>query len=101
MVYFSFWRNLWAAMPAVAPSPAAVLTCRGEPLKVFDSSPVSLAQGAAFGEIVLVSDDGFTVACRDDGIMVRQVQPPGSAKISAADFAQSAGLKKGDRLGQP
>jgi len=33
--------------------------------------------------------------------MVRQVKPSGSAKISAADFAQNAGLKKGERMGPP
>ncbi len=81
------------------PRPGARTTCRGEKLKVFDSKLESSAHRAAPGEVVLISDDGFTVACRDGGIMVRQVQPPGSGKINAADFIKSVGLKPGDRLG--
>jgi len=92
-------REVYNLIRGTNPRPGARTTCRGELLKVFDSSPVSLAQGAAFGEIVLISDDGFTVACRDGAIMVRQVQAPGSAKVSAADFIKSAGLKPGERLG--
>jgi methionyl-tRNA formyltransferase len=81
------------------PRPGARTTCRGELLKVFDSGLVDLTQGAAPGEIVLTGDDGFTVACRDGAIAVRQVQTPGSPKTGAADFAISTGLKPGDRLG--
>jgi methionyl-tRNA formyltransferase len=83
------------------PRPGASTTCRGEKLKIFDSRLAGSVPGVAPGEIILVSDDGFSVACRDGGILVRQVQKPGSAKVSAAEFARSANLRKGDRLGQP
>jgi len=81
------------------PRPGATATYRGERLKVFDSKLESLTHTAAPGEVVLISDDGFAVACQGGSIVVRQVQPPGSGKISAADFVKSANLKKGNRLG--
>ncbi|HEY56304.1 MAG TPA: methionyl-tRNA formyltransferase [Dehalococcoidia bacterium] len=84
-----------------SPRPGATTTCRGEKLKILDSGLISSPPAAVPGEIVLVTGEEFAVACPDGSIVVRQVKPPGSAKISAADFAQSAGLKKGDRLGQP
>jgi methionyl-tRNA formyltransferase len=81
------------------PRPGASTTYRGEKLKIFDSRPINLALGAAPGEVILVNDEGFSVASQDGSIMVRQVQPPGSGKISAAEFAENVNLRKGDRLG--
>jgi len=83
------------------PRPGATTTYRGERLKIFDSGLISSPPAVVPGEIVLVSDEGFVVACQGGSIMVRQVQPPDSGKISAADFVSNAGLKKGDRLGRP
>jgi methionyl-tRNA formyltransferase len=80
------------------PRPGASTTYQGERLKIFDSRLVGSVPEEAPGEIVLVSDDGFSVACQDGSILVRQVQSSGSAKVSAADFAKSVNLKSGDRL---
>ncbi len=83
------------------PRPGASTTYQGGRLKIFDSRLLGSAHDAAPGEIILTSDDGFSVACKDGSILVRQVQPSGSAKASAAEFARSVNLKKGDRLGWP
>jgi methionyl-tRNA formyltransferase len=81
------------------PRPGASTTCRAERLKIFDSRLVGSSPGPAPGEVILVGDDGFSVAARDGSILVRQVQPLGSGKISAAEFARNAGLRSGERLG--
>ena len=81
------------------PRPGASTTCRGEKLKIFDSRLGGSARWAAPGEVISLGDDGFSVACRGGSIMVRQVQPPASAKVSAAEFARNVGLSMGDRLG--
>jgi methionyl-tRNA formyltransferase len=83
------------------PRPGATTGYRGEKLKILDSSLVGSPPAAAPGEVVLVTGEGFMVTCADGSIMVRQVRPAASEKISAADFARNAGLKKGDRLGRP
>jgi len=80
------------------PRPGASTTHRGEKLKIFDSRLVGSAPEIAPGEVILLSGDGFSIACQDGGILVRQVQTPGSAKVRAAEFARSANLKRGDRL---
>jgi methionyl-tRNA formyltransferase len=81
------------------PRPGATTTYRGERLKIFDSGLISSPPAVVPGEIVFVSDEGFVVACQGGSIMVRQVQPSDSGKISAPDFVSNTGLKKGDRLG--
>ncbi len=81
------------------PRPGASTTYRGEKLKIFDSRRISLAPGAAPGEVILVNDEGFSVASQDGSIMIRRVQPLGYGKISAAEFADNVNLRKGDQLG--
>lgn len=81
------------------PRPGASTTCRGSKLKIFDSRLANLPHRAAPGEVILVNDEGFTVACQDGGILVKQVQTPGSGKISAVEFISGVGLKRGERLG--
>jgi len=83
------------------PRPGASTTYRGERLKIFDCRLVGSAPGAVHGEVILVNDEGFSVASQDGSIMVRQVQPSGSSKINAAEFAENVNLRKGDRLGEP
>ena len=81
------------------PRPGASATYRDERLKIFDSRLVALSPEAAPGEVILVGDDGFSVAARDGIILVRQVQPLGSGKVSAVEYARNVNLKRGDRLG--
>jgi methionyl-tRNA formyltransferase len=83
------------------PRPGATTGYQGEKLKILESGLVSSSPAAAPGEITLVNDQGFTVACPGGGIAVRQVRPSGFAKVSAAEFAQDVGLKPGDRLERP
>jgi methionyl-tRNA formyltransferase len=81
------------------PRPGATTSYRGEKLKILDSGLAGSPPAAAPGEVTLVGGEGFAVACLDGSIVVREVRPSGSEKVSAADFARRAGLKKGERLG--
>jgi methionyl-tRNA formyltransferase len=94
-------QEVYSLIRGTNPRPGASTTYRGEKLKIFDSRLADSASEVAPGEVILVSDDGFSVACQGGGILVRQVQTPGSAKVDAAGFARSANLRKGDRLGSP
>jgi methionyl-tRNA formyltransferase len=47
-----------------------------------------------------VSDDGVTVQSVGGRILVKRVKPQGGAKMPAAQWAQEAGLKVGDTLGE-
>jgi methionyl-tRNA formyltransferase len=92
-------REVYNLIRGTNPRPGASTICQGEKLKVFDSRLIGSVPESAPGEVIMVGAEGFLVACRDGGIMVKQVQPPGSAKISAVEFVRKANLKNGDRLG--
>ncbi len=79
------------------PQPGAWTTHEGERLQIFDAARAE-ASGRV-GEICSVSEAGFTVVAGRGGILVKRVRHGGGAKISAMEFAESAGLTPGTRLG--
>jgi methionyl-tRNA formyltransferase len=81
------------------PSPGAVTSFNGQELKVFDCERRPLSGQQAPGTVLEIGEDGFLVLGCGGSIFVKRVQPAGSGKAAAAEFAASAGLKVGDRLG--
>jgi methionyl-tRNA formyltransferase len=81
------------------PSPGAVTSFNGQELKVFDCERRPLSGQRAPGTVLEIGADGFLVLGCGGSIFVKRVQPAGSGKVAAAEFAASAGLKVGDRLG--
>jgi methionyl-tRNA formyltransferase len=79
------------------PQPGAWTTVAGNELKIFDSRPVD-ASGKP-GEVTAVSDEGFTVACGDGGLLVARVRPHDGGKMSAADYLATGSLTVGAQLG--
>ena len=51
------------------------------------------------GEILAVTANDFTVAAKGGAIQVKRVKLEGAAKIGAGEFAASAGLRAGSKLG--
>ena len=79
------------------PSPGAWTTVGGEEVGIFDSAR---AEGTGTpGEVVSVSEDGVTVAAEGGNILVKRVRPAGAGKIPASEWAATAGIKAGTRLG--
>jgi len=81
------------------PSPGATTFLAGKKVKIFDAEARPGVVGAP-GEVVEIGQAGFIVAAAGGGILAKRVQPEGSGKIKAPEFAQAVGLKAGDRLGQ-
>jgi methionyl-tRNA formyltransferase len=81
------------------PQPGATTSLRGQKLKLFDaaSQPGGSARDRP-GEVTAVSEEGFTVTCPGGAVLVKRVQPAGSAKVAAGQWAREAGLKAGERL---
>ena len=79
------------------PSPGAVTSFKGRALKIWEAKPYPL-QGRAGDIIEIVENRGFVISTADGGILVKRVQFDG-AKIAAADFIKTQGLRTGDRLG--
>jgi methionyl-tRNA formyltransferase len=80
------------------PQPGATTSFGDKCFKIFDSE--LRAGGGLPGEIINIVEQGFAVAAIDGAIFIKRVQPSGSAKIGAAEFASQMGLKVGDRLGE-
>lgn len=83
---------------ATNPAPGAWTTFEGKTLQIFDSAKVDAAGRP--GEIVSVSDEGFTVVAGLGGILVKRARYDGGAKVAANELVDAHGLKKGVRLGE-
>lgn len=81
------------------PSPGAATLHGLHQLKIFDCEKWPVSGPETPGTIREVTDEGFLVAGTGGSIFVKRVQPEGSGKVSAAEYAASADLKAGDILG--
>ena len=80
------------------PQPGAWTTFDGKTLQIYDSAKAG-GGGGAPGEVIEVADESFTVAAQGGAIRVQRVRPAGEGKIGAGEFAATAGLSVGARLG--
>ncbi len=81
------------------PAPGASTGFRGTRLKLFDAQRVDTSPGISPGKVVSLEPEGFVVASRGGGILVKRLQSVGAAKVKAPEFIASAGLKVGDTFG--
>ncbi len=81
------------------PHPGAVTRFSGQEFQVFDSALLPGDTGAAPGEIIAVTGEGFLVAAPGGAVLVKRVRAKGSPKTPAIEFAGQKGLQKGDRFG--
>ena len=79
------------------PQPGAWTTHAGSEVQIFDSRRVD-GEGTP-GDVVAVSDDGVTVQAGGGRILVKRVRPKGGDKIAAGEWAGSAGVAAGTKLG--
>jgi methionyl-tRNA formyltransferase len=97
------WRQIDRLIRGCSPAPGAWTTLNGQILQVFEATPLPAKdpKGIAgkMGEIVAVGVDGFTVVCADGRFNVTRVKPADGGKVAAADFAKTANLATGTRLG--
>lgn len=81
------------------PSPGAGSTFGGDTLRLYRASKSDAQPEAAPGVITDVTDEGFRIAANGGSIFVGRVQPGRNRKVPAPEWAQSVGLKPGDKLG--
>lgn len=79
------------------PAPGAWTTHQGAELGIFDSMRVP-GDGLS-SKVMAISEEGVTVQCVGGRVLLKRVKPAGEGKISAAEWAASAGLAVGDVLG--
>jgi methionyl-tRNA formyltransferase len=85
------------------PRPGAFTTRGGAQLRIFDSELRPGGPGGAPGTVVSVTAAGIEVAAgrppEGGRIMVKRVQPEGSKKVGAVEYAAAVNLKAGEALG--
>ncbi|MFH1639697.1 MAG: methionyl-tRNA formyltransferase [Chloroflexota bacterium] len=90
-------RKVYNLIRGTNPQPGASTSIQGKQFKIFDSE---IATGSGMpGEVTGVLEKGITIAAGDGVILVKRVQPKGSPKIAATEFAGQVKLSVGDRLG--
>ena len=81
------------------PSPGANTTLDGSSVGFFRASKIIGDTGRQAGEVVEISDEGFTVAANGGAVFVGRVQPEGGRKVMAPEWIDQVGLNPGSRFG--
>ena len=81
------------------PSPGAGTLYSGDTLQLYKASKSDVDTGEDPGVVVEVADDGIRVAAPGGSLLIGRLKPQGSGKVTAREWAASAGLSAGDRLG--
>ena len=96
------WKQIHDLIRGCDPAPGAWTTCGGQAVQVYSAVPLPARDfsglGGEVGEVVEVSDDGFSVACPDGRVRVTRVRPAGGPKLPAGEWAAGASLSAGARL---
>ncbi|HLS35120.1 MAG TPA: methionyl-tRNA formyltransferase [Bacillota bacterium] len=85
------------------PWPVAYTTYENNNIKIWKAQVIDKTFTGEAGEIVDVKDEYFTVVCGDGkGVIITELQPAGSRKMSTGDFLRGSGsnIKKGIVLGE-
>jgi len=81
------------------PQPGATTHFQGKKVKIFDSELLKVSWDKPPGEVRDIADNGLTISGNGGSILVKRVQPEGSTKIPALEYAQSISMRVGDRFG--
>lgn len=79
------------------PVPGAFTSLKGTEVKLFAASENENASGPP-GEVIGVGDT-LRISCGSGAVDVRDVQPAGKRRITAAEWAHGRGVSVGDRFG--
>ena len=82
------------------PQPGAYSAVKGKRIRFYDARKRSLAAGEGAGEIVAIEKEGLEIAVQGGIIIVGKLKVDKGEKVGPIEFAQSVGIKAGDRLGK-
>ncbi len=90
-------RQIYNLIRGCDPQPGAHAIHDGKMVRIFDARLHAGANGAPAGRITDIGAENIAIALDGGTLTVKRMRGDG-AKISAAEFAQQAGLKVGDQL---
>jgi methionyl-tRNA formyltransferase len=96
------WSQIHNLIRGANPQPGAWTLLGEEQVQIFEATPLPARQPSGIagkmGEVVVIDEQGFEVACADGRIRVLRVKPTDGGKIGAGAFATKR-LTRGVRLG--
>lgn len=81
------------------PQPGAYSAVKGKRTRFYDARRKSLAAKEGAGEIVAIEKEGLEIAVQGGIIVVGKLKVDKGEKVGPIEFAQSVGVKVGDRFG--
>jgi methionyl-tRNA formyltransferase len=82
------------------PQPGAYTTFKGKRVRLYDAKMESSPIEKGAGEIISFDEDSVQIAVREGIIKIGKLRVEKREKVGAMEFAQSVGLKNGDRFGK-
>lgn len=82
------------------PQPGAYTTFRGKRIRFYDARKKSLSVDAMSGEVVAIEKEGLEIAVREGILVVGKLRVDKGEKLGPVEFAESVGMKVGDKLGK-
>jgi methionyl-tRNA formyltransferase len=90
--------RVYALIRGCNPQPGAWTTFEGARLRIFDCQLSTELEAGRPGRVLRVDEAGFDVRLNGGVLRVARVQPEGSPKRPAGEWAAEAGLSEGARL---
>lgn len=84
---------------AMQPWPVAFTTYKGNNMKIFKADIVKDNSDKKAGTILNVNEDGILVKCKDDAIIISEVQMPNKKRMKVSDYIRGNKIEIGERLG--
>ena len=84
---------------AMQPWPVTFTTYKDNNMKIFRADIVEASSDADAGTILNVNDDGILVKCKDDAIIISEVQMPNKKRMKVSDYIRGNKIEIGERLG--
>jgi methionyl-tRNA formyltransferase len=91
-------QEIWNLIRGADPQPGAWTTHEGATVQLLDARKLAGEGGGRPGEITAIDDAGVRIAAAGGAILATRVRT-GGPKINAGEWAKSAGLRAGARLG--
>jgi methionyl-tRNA formyltransferase len=82
------------------PQPGAYTVFQGKRIRFYDAKKKTSPPGKGGGEVVAIEKEGLEIAVQGGSIIVSKLRVDKGDKIGPMEFAQSVGIKAGDRLGE-
>ncbi|NLB80784.1 MAG: methionyl-tRNA formyltransferase, partial [Clostridiaceae bacterium] len=81
---------------AMDPYPGAYTRINGKKLKVFACRALNIKSDKS--GVVLSTQDGLTVGCKNSAVLITQLQLEGKKRMGAAEFLRGYKINKGEQL---